>query len=874
MKLLRLLALALAGGGLFAHAAPSVGPAVMPPTAKAAVVETFRAPGAPTTDVSLPPPEPGALEALRSANAHSKRLEVGIGRDLPATERDAAAPRWIATEGGRVARWRVRSESAQSLRVALRSPDWPADAQLRFAGNAESIVYGPVSGAQAGAQGAAYWSPVLEGDTATVEIFVPRGSALPQVDLARVSHLFVSFAHPKAELAAKASQPCQVNFICRSATESALAEAGRSVARITFTTTEGRSVLCSGTLLNTTTGGLTPYFATAGHCIGAPSEAASIATRWFYETTTCTGTTINPASSQLDGGATLLYTNLSEDFALVRLNSTPPANAVFSGWDAARLNPGQPVTGIHHPDGDPKKVSLGTAAGVGQSSVADGNGFRIQWTGALTGFTEPGSSGSGIFTGNPSAGYRFRGTLQGGPIGACTDPPADLYDYYSRFDLAFPFIAQYLSPSTSPALGPNGLANPGFEAGFGSWTQTVSAGNSVIITNDPSAAHSGGWYAWLGGVNGLTDSVHQNLTIPAGAARLQFWYRVDTQETSLTTAFDILTISLADPSSGATLMELGTLSNRDRTSTWVQGPVYDVSAFANRAVRLVLRSVTDGSLVTSFRVDDIAVQGTPSALPTGNHTALWLKGDEAGWGLNVTHQGDIVFATLFTYAANGTPLWLVTSSGLRQEGAATFRGELYRTTGPPFNAQPFPPIGPSNYTRVGSLTVDYNGSTALLGYDVDGAYVSKVIQKHVFGPNPNCVGTTQSRANATNYQDLWLKADEAGWGLNITHQGDILFATLFTYGSNGQGLWLVMSNGSRQADGSYLGDLYRTSGPAFNAVPFTPITFPQNYTLVGTMRLRFQDGERGTLDYTVNGTQVVKQVTRFVFASPVPLCGS
>jgi hypothetical protein len=175
---------------------------------------------------------------------------------------------------------------------------------------------------------------------------------------------------------------------------------------------------------------------------------------------------------------------------------------------------------------------------------------------------------------------------------------------------------------------------------------------------------------------------------------------------------------------------------------------------------------------------------------------------------------------------------------------------------------------------VGSLTVDYNGSTALLGYDVDGAYVSKVIQKHVFGPNPGCVGTTSSRAGATNYQDLWLKADEAGWGLNITHQGDILFATLFTYGSNGQVLWLVMSRGDRQADGSYLGDLYRTNGPAFNAVPFTPISFPQNYTLVGTMRLRFQDGERGTLEYTVNGAQVTKAITRFVFSSPVPLCGS
>ena len=874
MKPLRLLALALAAGTLAAHAAPSLGPAVMPPAAKAATLETFRAPGVETSAVNLSAPEPGVVEALKSANAQStsKRLEVGIGRAVPEAQLASAAARWIAIGGGAVARWRVRSEAAQSLRVALRASSWPAEAELRFAGNAESIVYA-VTGASMAHTGGAYWSPVLEGDTATVEVFVPRGSPLPDLDVAQVSHLFVSFADPKADLSAKASQPCQVNLICRSATEPALAEAARSVARITFTTTGGNSVLCTGTLLNSNAAALTPYLATAGHCIGAPSEAASITTRWFYETSSCTGTAINPDSTQVAGGAALLYANASEDFALVRLNATPPANAVFAGWDAARLNPGEPATGIHHPDGDPKKVSLGTAAGVGQSSVAEGTGFRIQWAGATTGFTEPGSSGSGIFTGSSVAGYRFRGTLQGGPIGACTDPASRLYDYYSRFDLAFPFIAQWLSPSTSPGLGQNALANAGFESGFSSWTQAVSAGNSVVITNDPSTARSGGWYAWLGGVNALTDSLHQNIAVPAGSARLQFWYRISSEETSVTRAFDILTVSIADASSGATLRELGTLSNLDRTTGWVQSPVYDVSTFGNRTVRVVFRSVTDNSLVTSFRIDDVTVNGTPSAVPQGNHTALWLTPEEAGWGLNVTHQGDLVFATLFTYASNGTPLWLVTSSGLRQEGAATFMGDLYRTTGPPFNAMPFTPIGPSNSTRVGSLTVDYNGSTALLGYDVDDVYVSKVIQKHVFRPGAGCTSTTGSRANATNYQDLWLKADEAGWGLNITHQGDVIFATLFTYGSNGQGLWLVMSSGERQADGSYLGDLYRTSGPAFNATPFTPITFPQNYTLVGTMRLRFQDGERGTLEYSVNGTQVVKAISRFVFASPVPLCG-
>lgn len=860
-----LLATLLFGASTLALA-ESIGHAVMP-AHKSAQVTVFRAPGAGSSAVDLGPVAPDAIDAIRAANAgnDSKRLEVGVGREVPGLANAA----WVATEGGMAARWRIRSEGADSMRVALRAPAWPSDAQLRFSGSGDGIIYGPYSGAQAARSGATYWSPVLEGDTATVEVFVPRGSSLPELDVARVSHLFVSFAAAKADVIAKVAAPCQVNFICRASTDAALAEAGRAVARIAFTSATGGSAFCTGTLLNSTSGGFTPYFATAGHCVSAPSEAASVTTRWNYETAACSGTALSTSDTQVGGGATLLYANTTEDFTLMRLNGTPPAGAVFSGWDSARLDPGDAATGIHHPTGDVKKVSLGTAAGVGQSGVADGNGLRIQWTGTATGFTEQGSSGSGIFSGNGSAGYRFRGTLQGGPLVNCSAPVSDLYDYYSRFDLNFPFVSQFLS--TGPGLGANVVGNPGFESGASSWTETPAAGS--ILTNDASLARSGSWYAWLGGANDYEDSLTATLAIPAGAARLRFWYRIATEETSSSIGFDVLTVAIVDAGSGATLRELGTLSNLDRTSGWVESPVYDVSAFGNRTVRLQLRSSTDASLVTTFRIDDVAINGTSiSAAAAANQTALWWNPSESGWGINVSHQGDIAFATIFTYAANGTPMWLVMSNGARQQGAATYMGPLYRTTGPAFNANPFTPIGPGNITEVGTLTLDFNGSTPVLGYEVGDPYVSKTITKQVFGPLQSCGSVTGSRASATNYQDLWWNPNESGWGINLTHQGDVIFATLFTYAANGQGLWLVMSAGRRQADGSYLGELYRTTGPAFNAVPFTPIG-PANITQVGTMRLRFSNGENGTLEYSVDGVNVTKSITRQVFSSPVPLCG-
>jgi len=169
------------------------------------------------------------------------------------------------------------------------------------------------------------------------------------------------------------------------------------------------------------------------------------------------------------------------------------------------------------------------------------------------------------------------------------------------------------------------------------------------------------------------------------------------------------------------------------------------------------------------------------------------------------------------------------------------------------------------------MSVTFSGDSASLTYSVDGVRVSKTIRKLVFGAHAaDCGPTTFERSSLANYQDLWWNAAESGWGINLTHQGDSIFATLFTYDANGRGLWLS-AGATKQADGSYLGDLYRTTGPAFNAAPFRPIG-PANYTQVGTMQFRFANGESGTLTYTVNGIAVVKSLTRLVFSSPVPSC--
>ena len=248
------------------------------------------------------------------------------------------------------------------------------------------------------------------------------------------------------------------------------------------------------------------------------------------------------------------------------------------------------------------------------------------------------------------------------------------------------------------------------------------------------------------------------------------------------------------------------------------------------------------------------------------YTGLWWNPNESGWGLNTTHQGNILFATLFTYAPDGQPMWLVASS-LNGIGENSYTGALYRTHGPPFNQVPWSPIG---FDQVGMMTIAYDtAETATVSYTMNGAAVTKRVQREVFGAAvPTCVVVAGSRAAETNFQDLWWNPDESGWGINIVHQGSIIFATLFTYAENGRDKWFVASNVARQADGSFRGDLYSTTGPAFNAATWSAI----GVAALGTMTLRFSDGEHGTLTYNVGTANVQKTITRQVFGAFTSAC--
>jgi len=127
-------------------------------------------------------------------------------------------------------------------------------------------------------------------------------------------------------------------------------------------------------------------------------------------------------------------------------------------------------------------------------------------------------------------------------------------------------------------------------------------------------------------------------------------------------------------------------------------------------------------------------------------------------------------------------------------------------------------------------------------------------------------------ATPPNFQGLWWAAaagSEAGWGINFAHQGDTIFATWFTYDVDHTPLWLVVT-APKTAPGVYSGTLYRTTGPAFNSVPFNPANVIA--TAVGMATFTFMDGNNANFAYTVNNVSQQKAITREVFAAPGTVC--
>ncbi|HEY6232609.1 MAG TPA: hypothetical protein VIW64_15200 [Pyrinomonadaceae bacterium] len=167
-----------------------------------------------------------------------------------------------------------------------------------------------------------------------------------------------------------------------------------------------------------------------------------------------------------------------------------------------------------------------------------------------------------------------------------------------------PTVTPTPTPTPTPPPPSQLLLNPGFESGNVNWVATAG----VITNSTGRTPRTGSWYAWLDGYGTThTDTLYQQVTIPAGAtsATLNFYLKIDTAETTTTTAFDTLKVQIRN-SSNTVLATLATYSNLNKGTVYVL-KTFDVTSFKGQTIRVYFLGVEDSSLQTSFLIDDTSL---------------------------------------------------------------------------------------------------------------------------------------------------------------------------------------------------------------------------------------------------------------------------
>lgn len=407
-----------------------------------------------------------------------KRMRIGITRVLPKNLEPSSDARLFSVPEGEVRLIGIVSKQALQVRVHFTDVNLPKGARIFVysASNPEE-VYGPFEGRGAAGDGE-FWTPPVRGENVVIEYFEPSAAAKARsaqpFKIGKITHDYKALDGTNA-YTEKAAGACNLNVT------SEWSNIAKSVGRMQFVS-DGGSYVCTGTLLNNQASDGTPNFLTANHCINTASEAQSLRVTWNYNSP--------GATSSFTDGSSLLMTGTSSDYTLVRLTGSLPGGLIFSGWSTTMPTASTPITGIHHPAGDYKRISFGNIRAGGCPG-----GLSCLPVGWSSGTTEGGSSGSGIWTGSPSDA-RLVGSLNGGAA-SCDNLSGS--DYYGRFDTTFAAISSYLTgaPQTRPS-------NDDFATATAiSGTASSLTGSNIAATKQPGepphANNAGGasvWYRW------------------------------------------------------------------------------------------------------------------------------------------------------------------------------------------------------------------------------------------------------------------------------------------------------------------------------------------------------------------------------------------
>lgn len=276
----------------------------------------------------------------------------------------------------------------------------------------------------------------------------------------------------------------------------------------------------------------------------------------------------------------------------------------------------------------------------------------------------------------------------------------------------------------------------------------------------------------------------------------------------------------------------------------------------------------------------------------GFGTGLWFNPREPGQGWSITQQGATVFAIGFTHDASGKPVWLV-GSDLRLRPDEGYHGRIYRVKqGLPLDQVNGRPaiLDPSDIVDVGNAVLSFNSPDwAQISLDIDlddrRIRIAHGLSRMRFTAQAQTCRLLD--VPPPDFAGAWNRGSEAGWGLFTAHEGDVMFAVIMAYDPARAPTWRSASSLTRQLDGSFKGDLFKTAGVPLDAVGgpmFRPLdaatngaesihsAFVGTPVKVGELKLSFQDPNMGTLAYRDDAIAVEKSLERYLFSSPLAGC--
>jgi hypothetical protein len=266
-------------------------------------------------------------------------------------------------------------------------------------------------------------------------------------------------------------------------------------------------------------------------------------------------------------------------------------------------------------------------------------------------------------------------------------------------------------------------------------------------------------------------------------------------------------------------------------------------------------------------------QATTNPPPdSANYQGLWWGGAaESGWNLNLSHQGDVIFATWATYDGLGKPIWFSVTATKDPSGG--YAGTLKLTYGPGY-------YRPNDSQEVGEAVFAFDNTEAgYFSYNVFGIEGSKAIVRYQPALlQPACRwNAVADPAAAGNLQDLWLTdpaGSETGSAVGIANMGlsyfGEIYATWLTYDANGGPTWFFGTG--PEFYGDFDGTLYRATGPSL-----LDETWDRNAVSVqeiGSIGFHSTDGNHVTMSTTVGGLYKQRKLTRYVFSGSGTTCSN